>query len=61
MNFDGFYSRSLEERRKEAARQKARYWSDPEFRLDRINRARARQGLPPYTGIEHVPHRGPLA
>jgi hypothetical protein len=32
----------------EAARQKRRYHTDPAYRLDRINRARKRAGLPPH-------------
>lgn len=55
------YLRSLEDRRKESARQRQRYWSDPEFRLDRINRARARFGIQPADSLDDVQHKGPIA
>ena len=38
----------------EAARQKRRYHTDPAYRLDRINRARKRFGLPPHETLETV-------
>jgi hypothetical protein len=38
----------------EAARQRRRYHTDPAYRLDRINRARKRFGLPPHDSIETV-------
>jgi hypothetical protein len=36
----------------EAARQRRRYQTDPAYRLDRINRARKRFGLPPHETLE---------
>jgi hypothetical protein len=38
----------------EAARQRRRYHTDPNYRLDRINRARKRFGLPPHESLETV-------
>lgn len=35
----------------ESCRQKRRYHSDPSYRLDRINRARKRLGLPPHRSL----------
>ncbi len=35
----------------ESARQRRRYHSDPAYRLDRINRARQRVGLPPHKSL----------
>lgn len=49
----------LVERRKAAARQKAKYWRDPAYRLRRINRARARLGLKPHEHIMDAATRGP--
>ena len=36
----------------ESARQRRRYQTDPAYRLDRINRARKRFGLPPHETLE---------
>lgn len=57
------YDMPLEDRRKRAARRKARYHSDPDFRLREINRSRARRGNPsindlsqmadPYAGLRN--------
>lgn len=52
------YLRSLDERIKESARQRDRYWTDPQFRLDRVNRARARLGRPLARSLEDVGKRG---
>lgn len=38
----------------ESARQRRRYQTDPAYRLDRINRARKRFGLPPHETLETV-------
>jgi hypothetical protein len=38
----------------ESCRQRRRYHSDPAYRLDRINRARKRFGLPPYEKLEQA-------
>lgn len=53
------YRLSLAERRKAAEQQMARYWSDPEYRLRRINNARKRLGLPPHEHIIDAATRGP--
>lgn len=36
----------------EAARQRRRYQTDPAYRLDRINRARKRLGLPAHGSLD---------
>ena len=36
----------------ESARQRRRYATDPAYRLDRINRARVRVGLPPRASLD---------
>jgi hypothetical protein len=36
----------------ESCRQRRRYHSDPAYRLDRINRARARVGLEPRQSLD---------
>jgi hypothetical protein len=36
----------------ESARQRLRYQTDPAYRLDRINRARKRLGLPPHQSLD---------
>lgn len=38
----------------ESCRQRRRYLTDPAYRLDRINRARKRFGLPPHETLETV-------
>lgn len=38
----------------EAARQRRRYQTDPAYRLDRINRARKRFGIPPAQSLDEV-------
>ena len=43
----------------ESARQRRRYATDPAYRLDRINRARARFGLPTRASLDEcLLHRG---
>ena len=41
----------------EAARQRARYATDPAYRLDRINRARVRQGYAPAQSLAETKTR----
>jgi hypothetical protein len=38
-----------------------RYASDPQFRLNAVNRNRARAGLPPYASAEEIPSYSELA
>jgi hypothetical protein len=38
----------------ESCRQRRRYHSDPAYRLDRINRARKRNGRAPYESLDEV-------
>lgn len=44
----------------EAARQRARYATDPAYRLDRINRARVRQGYRPAASLAETKLRLPI-
>lgn len=46
------------ERGYEAARQRRRYQTDPEYRLDRVNRARKRLGLPPAKSPDEIGRQG---
>ena len=41
----------------ESARQRQRYASDPAYRLDRINRARVRQGYAPARSLDDTKTR----
>lgn len=50
----------LSTRRIRAAAKAARYRTDPDFRLQRINRARAHQGYPPRASLEEVRLRVPM-
>lgn len=38
----------------ESCRQRRRYHTDPAYRLDRINRARKRFGLPPHQSLDEA-------
>ncbi len=38
----------------ESCRQRRRYQTDPAYRLDRVNRARARVGLPPRQSPDEI-------
>lgn len=48
------YRTSLSKRRHRSAKLVDRYWSDPEFRLARINADRARRGCPLIDSLEEV-------
>jgi hypothetical protein len=54
------FSKPLIERQLDAERMNRRYRTDPEFRLHRINRARAHQGLPPRASLDDVRMRVPM-
>lgn len=54
------FTRSLAERRADAARIARRYREDPDFRLQRINRARVHQGYPPRASLDDVRLRVPM-
>jgi hypothetical protein len=48
------YRTSLQKRRHRSAKLVDRYWSDPEFRLARINADRARRGRPLIQSLDEV-------
>lgn len=48
----------LSDRRREAERMKRRYWSDDQYRLDKINASRVRLGYEPRKSLDEVPGRG---
>lgn len=48
------YTLPLEDRQRLAAKQKARYWSDADFRLKCINRDRVRKGKPPIASLAEM-------
>ncbi len=48
------YALPLDERLRKAAYQRARYWSDAEYRLRCVNRYRAGKGLPPLASIAEI-------
>lgn len=54
------YVMPLEDRQREAAWQRGRYRSDPTFRLDRINRVRARRGQPVLQSLCEAKVRLPI-
>jgi hypothetical protein len=49
---------SLSKRRYDSAYHIARYWSEPETRLAKINRARVWHGLEPLASIDEVRTNG---
>lgn len=49
------YRISLARRRTLAEWKRARYWSDPEYRLSCINRTRAKAGLPALDAVPAEP------
>lgn len=55
------FSTPLAERQRLAVLHKRRYWSDSEYRLRNINRAREWQGLEPRACVEDIRTRGPSA
>jgi hypothetical protein len=52
------YVTPLAERERIARIMRERYWSDPEFRLRKINRARQWYGYEPYSSVDEIPVRG---
>lgn len=48
------YALPLEDRKRLAAYQRARYWTDEAFRLRCINRDRARKGKPPIASLDEM-------
>lgn len=52
------YATPLSERLRLSRLYRERYWSDPEFRLRQINRARIWQGREPYSSAEEIPVLG---
>ena len=48
------YALPLDERLRKAAYQRARYWSEPAFRLRCINRDRVKRGLPPLACLSEI-------
>lgn len=54
------YATPLEERIRLSRVHRRRYWSDPEYRLRKINRARVHQGLPPRASVDEIRSRGPM-
>jgi len=54
------FSTPIEERKRLSRIHRRRYWSDPEYRLRKINRSRAGQGLPPRQSVDEIQTRGPL-
>lgn len=54
------FTSPLKHRRANAASHARRYRADPDFRLRRINRARAHQGLPPRASLSECKLRVPM-
>ena len=54
------FTQPLSTRRLRAAAKGLRYRTDPDFRLARINRARAHLGLPPRVSLDDVKMRVPM-
>lgn len=50
---------TLHDRRRYAAAKRQRYWSNQSERLNRINEARARRGMPLVASLDDVETRGP--
>jgi hypothetical protein len=50
----------LAERQRIARYYRERYWSDPEFRLRKLNRSRQGLGLPPRKSVDEIRTKGPL-
>lgn len=49
-----------EERQRLSRIHRRRYWTDPEYRLRKINRSRQGLGLPPRQSVDEIRTRGPL-
>lgn len=54
------FATPFEERQRIARYYRERYWSDPEFRLRKLNRSRAGFGLAPHESVDDIQTRGPL-
>lgn len=54
------FATPLSERQRLSRHHRKRYWTDPEYRLRKINRSRAGEGLPPYTSVDQIKTKGPL-
>lgn len=52
------YETPLKERERLSRLKRRKYWSDPDFRLQTINRARIWQGREPYSSAEEIPVLG---
>lgn len=50
----------IEERQRLSRHHRKRYWTDPEYRLRKINRSRAGLGLPPRASVDEIKTKGPL-
>ena len=51
------YKTPLKRRQKQSARVVSRYWSDPEFRLARVNYDRRRRGLSEHGSLDELARR----
>lgn len=51
------YRTSLQKRRRRVERFKERYWTDPQYRLDRINADRIRRGRPVLGSLDEIKRR----
>lgn len=54
------FSTPLEERQRLSRHHRKRYWSDPAYRLRKINRSRIGLGLQPYQSVDQIRTKGPL-
>lgn len=54
------YATSYAERQRLSRHHRNRYWTDPEYRLRKVNRSRAGEGLPPLNSVDEIKTRGPL-
>lgn len=54
------YETPLSERQRLSRVHRRRYWTDPEYRLRKINRSRVGLGLQPYERVEQIKTKGPL-
>lgn len=53
------YRTSLKKRLRRCERFKERYWSDPEYRLHRINADKIRRGKPPIASLDEIKRNRP--
>jgi hypothetical protein len=54
------FATPVEERHRLSRLHRRKYWSDPEYRLRKINRSRVGLGLQPYQSVDQIRTRGPL-